>query len=274
MNLNTLNQWVASAPPAPRQPLLFIGHGSPMNIIHDNEFTRSLHALGQRVEKPAAVLVISAHWLTPGETRVSVNPQPATIHDFGGFPDELYQVRYPAPGHPALARETIAQVTSLKVHDDHEMGLDHGAWSILRHMWPNADVPAFQMSIDYAKSPQFHYDLGRELKALRDKGVLLLGSGNIVHNLRRISWQESDHVPAWAEEFDAWCKARLLSGNHAALVAYHTLGATANLAVPTSDHYLPMLYTLGALDPKETIRFTHESFQNGSISMRCFESAT
>lgn len=272
MTLNALTNFVENSPSA-RQPVLFIGHGSPMNIIRDNAFTQSLRTLGQNTEKPAAVLVVSAHWLTLNDTRVSVNPEPHTIHDFGGFPSELYQKRYAAPGHPQLARETIQNVTSLQIHEDHEMGLDHGAWSILRHIWPEADVPVFQISIDYAKPPSFHYELGTELKRLREKGVLILGSGNIVHNLRRISWNETDpHVPDWALEFDAWAKAKLESGEHPALIHYDSLGITARLAVPTNDHYLPMLYTLGALDAGETIRFTHESFQNSSISMRCFES--
>jgi 4,5-DOPA dioxygenase extradiol len=254
---------------------MFIGHGSPMNIVRDNAFTRSLHDLGQKTGKPSALLVVSAHWLTPGETRVATNPKPPTIHDFGGFPDELYRVTYGAPGDPEAAKRTAAQVKSVQVHEDHEMGLDHGAWSILHHLWPKADIPVFQLSIDYARPPQFHYDLGRELAKLREQGVLLLGSGNIVHNLRRLHGDEN-HAPPfdWAKEFDVWTKERLEKNEHADLIAYEKQGAAARLAVPTNDHYLPMLYILGALDPKERIRFTHESFQHGSISMRCFESAS
>lgn len=273
MNLRQLDNLISAAPPSQRQPAIFIGHGSPMNIIRDNAFTQSLKTLGAQTAKPNAALVISAHWLTPGETRVSVNPEPATIHDFGGFPDELYQQRYPAPGHPALAAEAAKQITSLKVHEDHEMGLDHGAWSVLRHIWPTAEIPVFQLSIDYAKPPQFHYDLARELRSLRDRGVLILGSGNIVHNLRRISWEENDpHTPDWAQEFDAWAKSKLESGDHQSLVDYPTLGAAARLSVPTNDHYLPLLYTLGTLTKNETIAFTYEGFQNSSISMRSLQS--
>ncbi|BCU79378.1 4,5-DOPA dioxygenase extradiol [Luteolibacter sp. LG18] len=274
MNLSDLENAVELAPKTGRQPAIFIGHGSPMNIIRDNAFTRSLRELGERHGRPAAVLVISAHWLTRGETRVSVNPVPPTIHDFGGFPEELYRLRYPAPGQPLIARGVADEVTSIRVHEDHEMGLDHGAWGILRHLWPDASVPVFQMSIDYDKPPGWHHELGQQLRRLRERGVLVLGSGNVVHNLRRISWDESDpRVPSWALEFDAWVKDRLEQGDHVALFDYAKLGETARLAVPTNDHYLPMLYTLGAMLPGENIRFTHESFQNGSISMRCFEAA-
>ena len=263
----------ATEVPAGRQPAVFIGHGSPMNIIRDNAFTRSLRELGERHGRPTAVLCVSAHWLTPGETSVSTHPKPPTIHDFGGFPDELYRITYDAPGEPDLARKAAGQIASLRVHEDHEMGLDHGAWSILRHIWPKADVPVFQLSIDYAKPPQFHYDLGRELSALRDQGVLLLGSGNIVHNLRRLHGDEQHPTPFdWAVEFDTWTKEHLTARKDGELVRYDTQGAAARLAVPTNDHYLPMLYILGALGAKEQIRFTHESFQHGSISMRCFES--
>lgn len=273
MTLHQLRHSISAAPPAARQPAIFIGHGSPMNIIGDNAFTASLRRLGEQTPPPTAALVISAHWLTPNETRVSLNPEPHTIHDFGGFPEELYQQRYPAPGHPALASEVIRQVTSLKIHEDHEMGLDHGAWSILRHIWPQAHIPVFQLSIDYAKPPQFHYDLARDLQALRDRGVLILGSGNIVHNLRRISWNETDpHTPDWALDFDVWAKSKLESGDHQSLIDYTALGATAQMAVPTNDHYLPLLYTLGALTKKENIAFTYEGFQNSSISMRSLQS--
>jgi 4,5-DOPA dioxygenase extradiol len=272
MSLKTFGDEIAGGKKSSRQPVMFIGHGSPMNIVRDNAFTKSLRTLGEQTEKPKALLVVSAHWLTSGETSVSTNPKPQTIYDFGGFPDELYKVRYEAPGQPAIAHDVATNVKSVKIHEDHEMGLDHGAWSILHHMWPKADVPVFQLSIDYAKPPQFHYDLGRELRGLRDKGVLVIGSGNIVHNLRRIEWEEDAEAYDWTTEFDAWAKAKLLARDDAALIAYDKHSA-ARLAVPTNDHYLPMLYTLGLLDAKEQIRFTHESFQNASISMRCFQSA-
>lgn len=273
LTLNHLGQQLPSRRSVDRAPAMFIGHGSPMNIVRDNAFTRSLAELGARKEVPAAVLVVSAHWLTPGETRVAVNPQPRTIHDFGGFPNELYRVRYPAPGSPERAREVAAQVRSVKVHEDHEMGLDHGAWSLLLHLWPKADVPVFQLSIDYDRPAAFHYDLGRELQSLRERGLMILGSGNIVHNLRALDWQHEEGGPTfdWATAFDEWAKGRLVEGDHLSLVNYGKQGKEARMAVPTNDHYLPMLYTLGAQRSEETVRFTHESFQHGSISMRCFE---
>lgn len=259
-------------PLSAKMPVLFTGHGSPMNIIRDNAFTQSLAMLGKETELPAAILVISAHWLTPGKTVVSVNPHPETIYDFGGFPEALYKEKYKAPGAPELAKELIQQVHSVQVHEDHEMGLDHGAWSILKHMFPQANIPVFQMSIDYSKPPQYHYQLAQELKALRNKGVLILGSGNIVHNLRILDWQNEDApVLDWAAGFDAFVKKSIDNGDHDALINYNKQGKEALLAVPTNDHYLPMLYTLGLLEKDEQIRYTYEGFQNGSISMRCFE---
>lgn len=272
MSVREFTATAAESRATARQPVLFIGHGSPMNIVRDNAFTRSLRELGARTPHPKAALVVSAHWLTTGETRVSTNPKPATIHDFGGFPEELYRVKYEAPGDPAAAREAAAAVQSVKVHEDHEMGLDHGAWSILHHLWPGADVPVFQLSIDFDRPAAFHYDLGRELRGLRDRGVMVIGSGNLVHNLRRIEYEEDAPVYDWAREFDAWARERLLAGDHAALIAYERI-RSAREAVPLADHYLPMLYVLGLLSEGESIRFTHESFQNASISMRCFESA-
>lgn len=274
LDLRAFGALAEAGPRTDRQPVMFIGHGSPMNIIRDNDFTRSLRELGARTARPQALLVVSAHWLTRGETRVSTNPKPPLIYDFGGFPDELYRQTYAAPGHPDLARATAQQVTSIRIHEDHEMGLDHGAWSILKHLWPQADIPVFQLSVDYAQPPAFHYVLGQELRRLRQRGVMILGSGNLVHNLRLLQGDEAQAKPfPWAQEFDAWARGRLLEGDHPSLIRYDQQGQVARLAVPTNDHYLPMLYILGLLEPGERIRFTHESFQNGSISMRCFESA-
>lgn len=241
-----------------------------MNAIQDNTFTRALNALGKQLAEPPVILVISAHWLTRRETCVSTHPSPPTIHDFGGFPDELFQMQYPAPGAPGWAKEVIKQVASLPVKPDAEMGLDHGAWTVLCHLWPHAHVPVFQLSIDYSKPPQFHYDLGRELRSLRDKGLLILGSGNIVHNLSKIAWEENAGPFDWARTFDAWSKDMLVTENHQALIAYEKQGDVAAMAVPTNDHYLPLLYTLGTLHKGESIRFIDESIQNGSISMRSF----
>lgn len=218
-----------------RQPAVFIGHGNPMNAIEDNTFTRSLRTLGQSMAEPPVVLVVSAHWLTTNETRVSTNPTPPTIHDFGGFPQELFDVQYPAPGAPGWARDVAKQITSLKTQEDPDMGLDHGAWTVLRHIWPHAHVPIFQLSIDYSKPPQFHYDLGRELRPLREKGLLILGSGNIVHNLPRIIWEDDAKPFVWATVFDTWSKDKLLKPDHQALIGYDALGDVAKMAVPTND---------------------------------------
>ena len=258
----------------PRAPLLFIGHGSPMNIVRDNSFTRSLNELGAQIGKPEAVLVVSAHWPTRGETRVSVSPHPRTIHDFGGFPPELYQRHYPAPGAPDHAVSLIETVRSVRVTADPAMGLDHGAWSVLCHMWPKADVPVFQLSIDWNQPPPWHLALGRELSSLRERGVVILGSGNIVHNLALISADENDpNVPGWASQFDAWATERLVAREDELLARYKEEGEAARIAVAMNDHYLPLLYSVGALASDEKIRFTHQGFQNASISMRCFISA-
>lgn len=255
-----------------RMPAVFIGHGNPMNAIQDNPFTQHLRQLGERLERPKAVLVVSAHWLTRGGTSISVSPRPGTIHDFGGFPDELFRVQYPAPGAPEQAREAIATVRSIQVHEDHERGLDHGAWSILRHIFPNADVPVFQMSIDWDLSPAQHYALATEQRALRDKGILVLGSGNVVHNLGRVNWQGGPDTPGheWAVEFDRFVGEKVASGDHQALVDYQKLGEVARLAHPTNDHYLPLLYTLGVRHPNEAAQDIHTGMDMGSISMRSF----
>ena len=256
-----------------RMPSIFIGHGNPMNAILDNSFTQHLKQLGERIEKPKAVLAVSAHWLTPGGSFVSVNPKPATIHDFGGFPDELFAVQYPAPGAPEVARATIANVKSLQIHEDHEMGLDHGAWSIMKHIFPRADVPVFQLSIDWGKPTAYHYALAQELRTLRDKGILIIGSGNVVHNLGRVNWQEGESAKPydWAVEFDAFVKDKVAARDDQALVDYQQLGEVARIAHPSNDHYLPLLYTLGASAKNEEFKEIHSSIDMGSVSMRSFE---
>ncbi len=270
LSTKTFLQQAASGDNTARMPALFIGHGSPMNAIEDNPFTQSLRTLGQSMERPKAALIVSAHWLTPGKTSVSMNPGPPTIHDFGGFPDELFAVQYPAPGAPDAAQQTIAAMKSLAVHADHEMGLDHGAWSILRHIYPDADVPVFQLSIDWGKSTAWHYALAQELAALRDKGIMIVGSGNAVHNLSRVNWLDPTGAYDWAQQFDAFVQQKVESGDHQALVDYQQLGAVAQMAHPTNDHYLPMLYTLGARDAKDQLTTVHHSMAMGSISMRSF----
>lgn len=254
-------------------PVMFIGHGSPMNGISDNTFTHALSQMGQQLpDRPRAILVISAHWLTRG-THVLVAPQPQTIHDFGGFPEALYQVQYPAPGAPAFAHATKELITSTQVVEDDQWGLDHGAWTVLKHMYPVADIPVYQLSIDYHQSPEYHFKLATELQALRHKGVLIMGSGNIVHNLRRIVFSDNAKPFDWALSFDALVKEKLEKKAFNDLVNYHTLGTAAELSIPTNDHYLPMLYTLGLVNQNEDIQFTYEEIQNGSISMRCFRTA-
>ena len=257
-------------------PVLFIGHGSPMNIIFDNSYTRSLAALGKSLPKPKAIMVVSAHWLTKA-TSVMCAEKPKTIHDFYGFPDELYTMRYPSPGAPHEARLVTEIVKSAKVGCG-EWGLDHASWAVLKHIYPAADIPVFELSLAYTynewhpKPLQYHYDLARELSGLRDQGVLIIGSGNIVHNLGMLDFENIDApVFDWAGEFDEKVKKNLINGNHDALVHYHNLGRTSPLAVPTLDHYLPMIYAIALQGKNEPLTFTHEGFQYGSVSMRCFK---
>lgn len=269
MTLSDLRKFSDDLPTDEKQPAIFLGHGSPMNAIEDNVFTRSLTALGTSMKKPKAVLVVSAHWLTRG-TLVSTAVHPETIYDFGGFPPELSQVKYPAPGSPEEARLVKSTITSTPVAEDQSMGLDHGAWSVLRHIWPDASVPVFQMSIDWYKTPQWHYDLAKELKALRNKGIMIITSGNITHNLGKVVWDNID-APAvdWAAEFDSAVKKNIDSRDHSKIINYTTLAPSAGIAVPSNDHYLPLLYTLGASDNNEVQQYTFEGFQYGTISMRC-----
>lgn len=260
-----------------KMPVLFIGHGSPLNIVLDNPFTRCLAAWGERLPRPKAILVVSAHWLTHG-TFVACTPRPETIHDFYGFPDELYAVRYPAPGAPEEAEFVARSVRGAAVGRDREWGLDHGAWSVLKHLYPAADVPVFQLSLDYSfsdrrpKSVQYHYDLAGELAELRKRGVLVVGSGNVVHNLAHVDFASMDATPyPWALEFDEGVRDSLLAGNHRALIDYRSLGRSADLAVPTLDHYLPLIYALALQEPGEQLTFPYEGIQNASIAMRCFQ---
>ena len=272
MNLKDFVQQTRDQGPGPSMPSIFIGHGSPMNALADNTFTLHLAELGRKLQRPKAVLVVSAHWLTPGRTLVSVNPKPETIHDFGGFPQELFDVQYPAPGAPDAAHRTAAAVKSFAVHEDHEMGLDHGAWTILKHIYPQADVPVFQLSLNWGASTEEHFKLAQDLRALRNEGILIVGSGNVVHNLGRLNWTDPA-APAydWALEFDRFVQEKVTKGDHQALVHYETLGSTARLAHPTNDHYLPLLYTLGASASGEPLTELYSGMEMGSISMRSFQ---
>lgn len=250
-------------------PVLFIGHGSPMNGIEDNEFSRTWKEMAKNIPTPAAVLVISAHWLSKG-TRITAMDFPRTIHDFGGFPDELFKVQYPAPGNPALAKETASLFTTTHVELDHDWGLDHGAWTVVRHMYPEARIPVLQLSIDYTKGPQYHYDLARELYHLRKKGVLIMGSGNMVHNLRMVAWDklgEPEFGFDWARQMNSQFKELIANGEHDRLIRYESLGREAMLAIPTPDHYWPLLYTLGLKGSKDGISFFNDKAVGGSLTM-------
>jgi len=251
-----------------RAPVLFIGHGSPMNALDDNSFTRSLGRMRGLYPHPKAILCVSAHWMTEG-TWVTHMRKPKTIHDFYGFPEELFAIQYPAPGSPEIAEMVSATVTDPKVHADDEMwGLDHGTWSVLRHVFPDAKIPVLQLSIYMAQPPEYHYRIGKQLRKLRDHGILIVGSGNIVHNLRQIRWEADAKPFDWAVEFDEWVKARLEKRDFKALVNDFAKSPSGRLSVPTPDHYYPLLYTLGAMEEGDQLRFEYEGIQNGSISMR------
>ena len=252
-----------------RMPALFIGHGNPMNAIYDNAFTKTLSKSVIGIPTPKAILVISAHWQTKG-TFVTSMIAPKTIHDFGGFPKELFAVDYPAQGSPEFAKQVIQQVKSTAIKDDHDWGLDHGAWSILKHMYPKADIPVFQMRLDYAKNAAWHYELAKELNALRSKGLLIVGSGNIVHNLARVSCDDPNVKYDWSIEFDEKVKSDLLKRDHNDLINYEKVGMSAMLSVPTNEHYLPMLYAAALQQKNEEVNFIYEGIEMGSISMRCF----
>jgi 4,5-DOPA dioxygenase extradiol len=256
-------------PASPRMPALFVGHGSPMNAITDNAYSRSWHKLGESLPAPAAILCISAHWMTRGTTLVHVGSRPKTIHDFGGFPQALFDAQYPAPGAPDVATATIELVRSSHLKGDTEWGLDHGAWSVLIRMFPKADIPVFQLSLDLGKPPSEHYALAQELKPLREKGVLIVGSGNIVHNLMAL--QRGGGTPYdWAEDFDARAAEAISRRDFAALARPLSLARTLQLAHPTLEHYLPVLFPLGVADDKDELSFFNASIDMGSISMRSF----
>lgn len=250
-------------------PVLFIGHGSPMNGILDNEFSRKWKQLGKEILTPKAVLVISAHWLSKG-TRVTAMDFPKTIHDFGGFPKALFDVQYNAPGNPGLAKETASLIKSTAVEMDHDWGLDHGAWTIIRHMYPEANIPVLQLSIDYSKGPQYHYELTKELVDLRKKGVLIMGSGNMVHNLRMVAWDKIDEPEwgyDWAVQMNTKFKDLISNGSHDQLIKYEQLGREAVLAIPTPEHYWPLLYTLGLKGSKDEVSFFNDRVVGGSLTM-------
>ena len=257
-------------------PVLFVGHGSPMNAIEDNEFSRGWREIGQSMPKPTAILCISAHWETRG-TLVTAMEKPRTIHDFGGFPQELFEVQYPAAGSQWLAQETKSLIKGTTIGLDEKWGLDHGCWSVLRKMFPNADVPINQFSLDYNQTPQYQYDLAKELVPLREKGVLIIGSGNMVHNLRRVVIQGTSlndfNKPYgfdWAIEANELFKKLIKENNHQALIDYPSLGKSVQLAIPTPEHYLPMLYALALMQGNESITYFNDKPLAGSLTMTSF----
>lgn len=250
-------------------PVLFIGHGSPMNGIEDSEFSRRWTRMAKEIPTPKAVLVVSAHWFTRG-TQITAMDFPKTIHDFGGFPQALFDVQYNAPGNPELAKETASLIKTANVELDHDWGLDHGTWTVVRHMYPEANIPVLQLSIDYTKNAQYHYDLAKELYSLRKKGVLIIGSGNMVHNLRMVAWDKLN-TPGfafdWASKMNQTFKDLILDGDHKALINYSSLGREALLAIPTPEHYLPLIYSLALKSNKDNISFFNDQAVGGSLTM-------
>jgi 4,5-DOPA dioxygenase extradiol len=253
-----------------RMPTVFFGHGNPMNALAQNHWTRGWAAIGAALPRPRAILCISAHWYVPG-TAVTAMAAPRTIHDFGGFPRALFEFDYPAPGDPRLADRVRQMLPGIDVAgDERAWGLDHGTWSVLCHAFPEADVPVVQLSIDETQPPAFHYALGEQLRPLRDEGVLVMGSGDLVHNLHAYAWGGHPVEPFdWALRFEARARECMLAGEHAPLVDYEALGRDATLSVPTPDHYLPLLYVLGASDAGDHITFPVEGMDGGSVSMLC-----
>lgn len=268
MKLSELNKTASLFNSTEKMPVLFLGHGSPMNAIEENEFVTGFRKIGSEIPKPNAVLCISAHWETRG-TFVTAMEKPMTIHDFGGFPQKLFDVQYPAPGNPELARETKTLIKKTEVGLDDKWGLDHGAWSVIKHLYPNADIPVIQMSLDYYQSPQYHYELAQELKSLREKGVLIVGSGNMVHNLGMVEWNRLNEIYGfdWALEANEKMKQFILKDDHKSLINYNHLGKPFQLAVPSPEHYLPLLYTLALKEESEQISFFNDKAVAGALTM-------
>ncbi len=251
-------------------PSVFVGHGNPMNVLRTNQWTRGWAALGTSIPRPKAILSVSAHWYIPG-TRVTAMPCPRTIHDFGGFPQKLYEIEYPAPGDPELASRVQTLLENLAVVSDQKWGLDHGTWSVLYHMFPKADVPVIQLSIDLRQPSSFHYEIGRMLAPLREEGILILGSGNIVHNLQAYDWERPEvRAFDWASRFDITIRDSLRNGRDDSVIDYESHGDAA-LSVPTPDHYLPLLYVLGSRNEGDGVSFPVEGFDGGSMSMLAVE---
>jgi len=265
MKLDALNKMTQHYGDTEPMPVLFLGHGNPMNAIEENEFTRGWADIGKSIAKPNAILCISAHWETAG-TYVTAMDKPQTIHDFGGFPQQLFDVQYPAPGDVELANETKTGISKTTVGLNYDWGLDHGCWVVLSKMYPKADIPVIQVSLDYNKPAQWHLEIAKELAFLRKKGVLIIGSGNIVHNLRMVNWKENTTFD-WAIEANNTVKKLITAHDYQSLAKYDSLGKSMQLAVPTPEHYLPLLYTLGVKNDKDTVSFFNDKTVMGSISM-------
>lgn len=265
MKLNALNKLTAPFAQTEKMPVLFVGHGNPMNAIEDNEYGHTWEQLGKTLPRPNAVLCISAHWETKG-TFVTAMEKPKTIHDFGGFPKALFDVQYPASGSVELANETRESIHTTKVGLDYDWGLDHGSWSVLKHMYPNADVPVVEMSLDYTKEGQWHFELAKELAVLRNKGVLIVGSGNMVHNLRTVDFNMAGGFD-WAIEANDKMKKLIADKDFKSLANYTSLGKAVQLAIPTPEHYLPLLYSLGLAGANESISLFNDKAEIGSITM-------
>lgn len=269
MNLNDLRNLSDQFRPTRKMPVLFLGHGSPMNAIEENAFVLGFRKAASEMPKPNAILCISAHWYTSG-TKLTAMDLPQTIHDFGGFPQALFDVQYAAPGSPELARAAKDLLAPVMVEEDHQWGLDHGAWSVIRHMYPEADIPVIQMSIDYTKPPQYHFDLAKRLHQLREKGILIIGSGNIIHNLRLIDWRNINTVGAgwdWAVEAREKTNRWLSEGDFQNLINYQQQGTALQYAVPSPDHYLPLMYSLGLKETTDELSLFNDELIGGSLSM-------
>lgn len=269
VGLSSLEKWTDRLSKSTKMPVLFLGHGSPMNAIEENEFVSGFRDQATKTPTPKAIICISAHWFTRG-TKVTAMAMPKTIHDFGGFPEVLYQVQYPAPGDPALAKETAQLLAPIAVNEDHHWGLDHGAWSVIKHMYPKADIPVIQMSIDYTQPASYHFDLAKRLATLREKGILIVGSGNIVHNLGLVDWanvNKVDHGYDWAVEARSKINHWMTQGDFSPIVQYEKQGRAIQLAAPSPDHFLPLVYTLGLKSTTDELSLFNDKLLAGSLSM-------
>lgn len=272
-NLNSLYETSKSLPNTERMPVLFLGHGNPMNALEENEFVEGFRDIAKTLPTPNAILCISAHWYTKG-TMVTAMDKPQTIHDFGGFPKELFDFQYPVNGSPELAKETKELLLPAMVELDEKWGLDHGAWTVIAHLYPDANIPVIQLSIDYTKPAQYHYELAQKLSILRNKGILIVGSGNIVHNLKMAdfaNFNKDNYGYDWAFEAQETINKHLLNGNFEPLINYEKQGKVFDLSIPTPDHYLPLIYSLGLKEKQETISLFNDKLLAGSLSMTSFK---